>query len=106
MRILPDESRPRRLRDLFRGHEVATVVEAGWSGRRNGELLQLAAGRFDLFVTTDQNLQFQQNVSALPIAIAILVARDNRFSTLQPAASELFSRLTSHAPRTLQRYGG
>jgi len=106
MRILLDESLPRRLRDDFPGHEVTTVAEAGWSGRRNGELLQIAAGRFDLFVTADQNLQFQQNLSALPISVAILVARDNRLSTLRPLAADLCSRLTAHAPRTLQRYGG
>lgn len=54
MRILLDESLPRRLRSAFPGHEVATVAEAGWSGLSNGELLQLAAERFDLFVTADQ----------------------------------------------------
>ena len=67
MRILLDESLPRRLRHSFAGHEVVTVVEAGWSGIENGELPRLAATRFDIFVTADQNLQFQQNVSALPI---------------------------------------
>jgi predicted nuclease of predicted toxin-antitoxin system len=60
MRILLDESLPRRLRSAFAGHEVATVVEAGWSGIENGELLRLAAARFDIFVTADQNLQYQQ----------------------------------------------
>ncbi len=51
MRILLDESLPRRLRSIFAGHEVVTVVEAGWSGVKNGDLLQLAAARFDVFVT-------------------------------------------------------
>ena len=55
MRILLDESLPRRLRRTFAGHEVVTVVEAGWSGVENGELLRLAATRFDLFVKADQN---------------------------------------------------
>jgi predicted nuclease of predicted toxin-antitoxin system len=48
MRILLDESLPRRLRSSFPGHEVATVAEAGWSSLTNGELLQLAASHFDL----------------------------------------------------------
>jgi len=74
MRILLDESLPRRLRRSFAGHEVVTVVEAGWSGVENGELLRLAATRFDVFVTADQNLQFQQNLSALPLTVAVLVA--------------------------------
>jgi len=65
MRILLDESLPRRLKTEFVGHEVATVAERGWSGVKNGELLTLAAERFDVFVTADQNLQYQQNLAAL-----------------------------------------
>ena len=96
MRILLDESLPRRLRNIFAGHEVATVVEVGWFGVKNGELLELlAATRFDVFVTADQNLQFQQNLSALPIAVAVLVARDNQLESLRPPAMELLSRLSS-----------
>src|SRR5690348_10914697 len=75
MRILLDESLPRRLRRVFAGHEVVTVAEAGWSGFQNGDLIRLAATRLDIFVTADQNLQFQQNLSILPITVAVLVAR-------------------------------
>jgi predicted nuclease of predicted toxin-antitoxin system len=57
MRILLDESLPRRLHRIFSGHEIVTVVDAGWSGAKNGELLQWAAARFDVFVTADQNVQ-------------------------------------------------
>jgi predicted nuclease of predicted toxin-antitoxin system len=64
MHILLDESLPRRLRSAFPGHEVATVAEAGWSGLSNGELLQLAAERFDLFVTADQNLHSINRICA------------------------------------------
>src|SRR5438067_8435215 len=106
MRILLDESLPRRLRDAFAGHEVATVVETGWSGVENGELLRLAATRFDIFVTADQNLQFQQNLSALPITVAILVARNNKLESLQAPAADLLSRLNTIAPRSLVRCGG
>jgi predicted nuclease of predicted toxin-antitoxin system len=105
MRILLDESLPHRLRDAFPGHEVVTVAHAGWSGRRNGELLQLASNEYDL-VTADQNLQYQQNLSALPITVAVLVARDNRLSSLQPLAAEVCAGLDQHLPRTLKRYGG
>src|SRR5258708_978505 len=72
MRILLDESLPHRLRAAFPRHEVATVAEVGWSGLQNGELLRLAPARFDLFVTADQNLQYQQNLSSLPLSIAVL----------------------------------
>ena len=106
MRILLDESLPRRLRDVFAGHEVATVVEAGWAGVQNGELLRLAATQFDLFVTADQNLQFQQNLSALPIAVAVLVARDNQLESLRKPATDLLSRLPNLPARTFLRCGG
>jgi predicted nuclease of predicted toxin-antitoxin system len=105
MRILLDESLPRRLRNAFAGHEVVTVVETGWPGVENGELLQLAATRFDVFVTADQNLQFQQNLSALPITVAILVARNNKLESLRMPAAELLSRLESLLPRSLVRCG-
>ena len=84
---------------MFAAHEVVTVAEAGWSGLSNGELLELAAASFDLFVTADQNLQFQQNLAALPLSVAVLVARDNRLETLCPLAVELSSRLSNLPPR-------
>jgi len=105
MRILLDESLPRRLRRVFAGHEVVTVAEAGWSGFQNGDLIRLAATRFDIFVTADQNLQFQQNLSILPITVAVLVARNNLESLRVPAA-ELLVRLDSISPRSLVRCGG
>jgi predicted nuclease of predicted toxin-antitoxin system len=106
MRILLDESLPRRLRGVFAGHEVVTVVEAGWSSVRNGELLQLASADFDLFVTADQNLQYQQNLDALPISVAVLVARDNQLATLHGPALDLLSRLDRLVPRSFVRCGG
>src|SRR6266542_4012666 len=105
MRILLDESLPRRLREAFAEHEVSTVAEAGWSGVENGELLRLAATRFDIFITADQNLQFQQNLSALPITVAVLVARNNKPESLQTPAADLLSRLDSIAPHSFVRCG-
>ena len=78
MRILLDESLPRELRDDLPGHAVKTVTEVGCSGVRNGELLRRAAENFDVFVTADQNLQYQQNLAALPVAVVVLVARNNQ----------------------------
>ena len=75
MRILLDESLPRRLRGDLTGHAVVTVAQCGWSGLENGELLQVAAGRFDAFLTADQNTEYQQNLNALPLAVVVLVAR-------------------------------
>jgi hypothetical protein len=56
----------------------------GWSGLSNGVLLAQARQQFDAFVTVDQNVQFQQNLAALPLPVAIIVAPDNRFETLKP----------------------
>ena len=106
MRIPLDESLPRRLRHSFIGHEVATVAEAGWSAVDNGELLRLAGTKFDLFVTADQNVQYQQNLSALPIAVAVLVARNNKLESLREPVAELLTKLTSLSPRVLLRCGG
>ena len=106
MRILLDESLPRRLRGVFPGHDVVTVVEAGWSGAKNGDLLRLASTNFDLFVTADQNLQYQQNLDALPIAVAVLIARDTRFESLQLPAGDLLRQLPDLVPRSLLRCGG
>ena len=61
MKILLDESLPKSLTKEFKGHFVSTVVGHGWSGKKNGELLRLAQKEFDVFLTADQNLQYQQN---------------------------------------------
>ena len=68
MRILLDEDLPRRLTSLLVGHNVSTVQRSGWTGIKNGKLLGLAAAEFDVFLTMDRNLEFQQNLAALPIA--------------------------------------
>ena len=78
MRILLDESLPKELKAELPGHDTRTVQEMGWSSVKNGELLMRAAAEFDVFITADQNLRYQQNLSALPIAVAVLVAKSNR----------------------------
>jgi len=65
MRVLLDECVTRYLRRDFAGHEVLTVEEAGFKGLRNGRLLQAASGHFDVLLTVDQNLQYQQNLNSL-----------------------------------------
>jgi hypothetical protein len=105
MRILLDESLPRELRAELSGHEVHTVREAGWSGLKNGDLLQRAAGKFDAFVTADQNLRYQQNLGALPLAVVVLAAESNRIEALRPLVPTLFARLAVLQPRTLVQIG-
>ncbi len=75
MKLLLDESLPRRLRNEFSQHEVTTVPERGWAGKTNGELLKLAAGSFDVFITADQGLEYQQNLTNVGIAVIVLRGR-------------------------------
>ena len=75
MRILHDECVPRPIRRELPGHEVRTVGDMGWTGKKNGDLLALIAEeRFDVFITVDQNLPYQQNLRAAGIAVLVMVA--------------------------------
>ena len=106
MRILLDESLPRRLRGELPGHSVSTVTQCGWSGLENGALLRVAANDFDVFLTADQNLEYQQNLRALPLAVIVLMAHDNTFQTLQSLMPDVLDLLTRIEPRTLAKVGG
>ena len=94
MRVLLDECLPRKLKREQSGHEVRTVPEAGWSGKKNGELLRLAEQEFDVFVTVDQNLRYQQNLLTVQLAIILLVAQDSRLQTLRPLMGEVQEALS------------
>ena len=78
MRILLDESLPNELRNEIPGHLTSSVSEVGWSSLKNGELLRRASKTFDVFVTADQNLQYQQNLKKLPIPVIVLIVRISR----------------------------
>ena len=105
MRLLLDESVPRRLRQFLPNHQVRTVVEMGWSGIKNGELLRLSASDFDVFITVDKNLQYQQNLSALPIAVVVLHAQSNELHILMPLVPDLEAILVSLQPCRLVQVG-
>ena len=94
MKILLDECVDQRFRYELSGNEVTTVPEAGWAGKKNGELLKLAQHKFDVFVTVDRNLHFQQNLDRLDIAVIILSCRTNRLQDLRPLAPKLLAELT------------
>ena len=101
MRVLLDECLPRRLKRELVGHDARTVPEMGWASKRNGELLALAVGQFDVFLTADRNLSYQQDVSSFDIAIVVLVARSNRFEDLRPLAPRILEILpTAHLARS------
>ncbi len=60
------------------GHDVSTVTQQGWTSLSNGALLRQAAATFDALLTADQNIEFQQNLSTLPLAVVVLAAESNR----------------------------
>jgi len=105
VRILLDECLPKRLKRDLVGHDARTVPEMGWASKRNGELLALAETAFDVFLTVDRNLSFQQDIDRLNVAVVVLVARSNRHSDLQPLIPELLGVLVGVAPGQLLRVG-
>jgi hypothetical protein len=98
MRVLLDECVTRYLKRDFTGHEVVTVEEAGFKGLKNGRLLQAMSGGFDVLVTVDQNLQYQQNLSAYTLAIVVLKARRSTYPMLKPLMPEVLERLETVKP--------
>ena len=97
MKVLLDECVDwRLLRDLT-AHEVRTVKQLGWENVKNGGLLALATTQFDVFITVDQNLPYQQNASRYDLAIIILSARTTRLSDLRTLLPSLHEALA--APR-------
>ena len=82
MKVLLDECVDSRLAAHLAAFEVQTVAGAGWRGITNGELLTLAEAQFDVFVTVDRNLSFQQHLPKFSIAVVLLSARSNRMADL------------------------
>ena len=80
------------------GHDVSTVTDEGWAGRKNGDLLRLAAGRFDVLVTADKGQPHQQNIRALPLGVIVLRARSNRLVSLLPLVPGLLAALAGVRP--------
>lgn len=76
MRILVDECVPRQIVQFFQNDEIHTVPELGWSGIKNGELIKLAEAKFDIFITSDRNLRYQQNLTDRKISIVELSTND------------------------------
>ena len=98
MKVLLDECVPRGLRRHLSRHEVQTVPEAGWAGKKNGELLGLAEGLFDVFLTVDQNLRFQQNLMKSKIAVMLLIVPDSSIDSILGLLTEIHDALQSIRP--------
>jgi hypothetical protein len=87
-----------RFRRELAEHLVSTVQESGWAGKKNGELLALASENFEVFVTVDRNLYFQQDIPKFNIAVVVLSVRTNRLVDLKPLAPSLIAELPKLKP--------
>ncbi|MGQ0595309.1 MAG: hypothetical protein ACT4QB_22510 [Gammaproteobacteria bacterium] len=83
------------MKKALTGHEVKTVPESGWAGRKNGDLLRSAQERFYVFITVDRNLAFQQDVGQLDIAVVVLAAYSNAIEYLEPLIPTVVRALSS-----------
>lgn len=107
MRILLDECAPRPLKRELADYEIRTVVEMGWAGKKNGELLRLMSQEgFTILLTTDQNLRYQQNLQQAGVAVVVLVAPSNKLSDLLPLKPNVRSVLDTVAPGEVIEVGG
>lgn len=106
MRVLLDEQLPRQLAPKLIGHDVHTVQKEGWAGLKNGELLRRAAlTGFQVFVTSDQNLAFQQNLARSPIAVIVLVAASNAMEDLMPLVPRIIAAISETQAGKVNKVG-
>jgi hypothetical protein len=98
MKVLLDECVTRYLKSDFTGYEVLTVDEAGFKGLKNGRLLAAAAGQYDVLVTVDQNLQYQQNLKTFVIAVVLLRAKRSTYPMLKPLMPQVLNTLETIKP--------
>jgi Domain of unknown function (DUF5615) len=97
MKLLLDECIDRRFARELVGYQVKTVPQMGWAGVKNGPLLALAAAEFDVFITVDRNLSFQQNLPQFNIAVVFLQAPSNSLAALKPLAPKVIAILDAVA---------
>ncbi len=105
MRILLDENLPADLAAELAGHEVSTVASVGWQGIKNSELLRRAQGRFEVLVTMDRNIEFQQNIPAFEVTILLLQEQSNRMVHLRPLVPAILTALKTARPGEFRRIG-
>jgi predicted nuclease of predicted toxin-antitoxin system len=104
MKVLLDENLPHALRAELPDHDVFTVQYLGWSGTKNGLLLAKAADSgFDVMVTMDSGVAYQQNRAVLPLAVIILEATSNDIDDLRPLMARLRQAVKSIKPGTVVR---
>lgn len=98
VKILLDECIDKRLAKHLSGHEVKTVPQMGWAGINDRELLRLTEGEFEVLITVDRNLPFQQNLAVLDLAVLVLQAPSNQLADLQVLVPKIL-KIVDIAPR-------
>lgn len=107
MRILLDECVPQPFRLQLPTHNVSTIREWGWAGKKNGELLALmASAGLEVLITVDQNLRYQQRVKASRVAVVVMVAPTNRLVDLIPLVPGVEAALQTIHPGQVIEVGG
>jgi hypothetical protein len=105
VKVFLDECVDWRLARDIAGHDVKTARQMEWTTIKNGALLTLASQYFDVFVTVDRNLSFQQNLNAFSIAVVVLQARTNRLADLRPLIPNLLVAIESARPGAARLVG-
>ena len=106
MRVLLDESVPRQLAAHLPNHDVRTVPRLGWSGVKNGELLSRTSGSYDVLVTGDQSIEFQQNLEAMTFGLVVVAAPNNRVETFIALAPRIAQAIENVQPGQIIRVAG
>jgi len=102
MRILIDECLPKRFARDLHGHEVLMVGQNGWLGKKNGDLLKcLSDNDFEVFITVDQNFQYQQNLKDTKVAVFVLPGVSSRYDDLKLLVSSVYLQLASVVAGTI-----
>jgi predicted nuclease of predicted toxin-antitoxin system len=105
MRVLLDECVPRALRNDIPDHQVQTVAEVGWAAK-NGELLQLAANAFDVLITVDRNLEYQQSFKGVSLAVIVIHATSNDIIALRPLMRTVLDLIPQAKPGVVTHVRG
>ena len=106
MKVLLDECVPRKLKNSLMDHDCQTVPDAGFAGKKNGDLLSLAEhSGFEVLLTMDKGVQYEQNLSGRRIAIIIFRTRSNRLMDLTPHVPACLIQLRGIKPGQIARVG-
>jgi hypothetical protein len=102
MKILLDECVTKKLRPFLANHEVLTVTQMTWNGYRNGNLMEKAvAASFDLLITIDKNLRFQQNIQKRDLIVVIFDSPSSKIEELQKFIPQFFNQLATFEKRNV-----